>query len=230
MIENIAIWGGVAGLIASLFAIIILFLTKQNINSILNKDKLLFNESFTTKKEAIVSAMAVVDQLIETQNATKQSAEFIKSAKTAYNNLLCVLTDVRIADEFYDITLDPTVAAGEPRLVQLKLMLRSDIGLKSKNSKAITRVIKDQQNVAQTYQPIQQIPQVPAQQTIPQAPVQPAIQQTQPAQPVVRPTAQPVRPTKPVAQPATQPKPAARPVAQTQVKKPVINNDDDDLF
>ena len=49
MIENIAMWGGLAGLAVSIFAIIILYLTRKNILDILDKDVILFNKNFDLK-------------------------------------------------------------------------------------------------------------------------------------------------------------------------------------
>lgn len=139
MIENIAIWGGVAGLCVSLFAVIILFLTRNNILNILDKDVILFDKNFEIKKHAISTALNLVDEISQKGKAVTYENSFAERAKQCYNDLLCVLSDVRIADEFYNIALDKTCDIDEIRLAQFKLICRRDIGLKTKKAKLVKR-------------------------------------------------------------------------------------------
>ena len=53
MLEKIAMWGGIAGIVVALVAIIVLFLTRANILDILDKDVILFDKNFELKKQAI---------------------------------------------------------------------------------------------------------------------------------------------------------------------------------
>lgn len=219
MLETIAMWGGVAGIIVAIFSVITIFLVKQNINNILNKETVLIDENFHIKQSAINKAMAIVDEVVENGEFIKGNISFNQKAKLAYNELLCVITDVRIADEFYNIAIDEAVAYNEARIAQFKLMCRKDIGLKIGKANAVRRILakQAQQKKEQRTQPAQQVqplqqPQ-PMQQTQPvqytQAPQQ-SIPQTQarmvqprPVQQVARPTQgpQPMRPTQPMQQP-----------------------------
>lgn len=228
MLETIAMWGGVAGVVLALFAIIILFLTRQNILNILSKDSILYDQNFEVKMRSINLAYEVVDEIAQNGDVVKSNPEFIQKAKRAYNELLCVLSDVRIADEFQTIALENKNPYNIARIAQFKLMCRKDMGLKTSKSQAINRALqeKDAQaaQMAQpqfsqpqfVQQPVQMVqPVAPVQPTQPTTPVQPAapVQPTQPAQP--RPVAaQPMRPAQAVRpQPVrpTAPRPAVRP-------------------
>ena len=91
MLETIAMWGGVAGVIVGLFAIVILFLTRQNILNILNRDSMLFDQNFEVKMKSINKAYEVVDEIAQYGDAIKQDPDFIEKAKSVYNELLCVV-------------------------------------------------------------------------------------------------------------------------------------------
>jgi len=43
MLEKIAMWGGVAGIVIALFAIIILYLTRSNIIDLLDRDVIMYD-------------------------------------------------------------------------------------------------------------------------------------------------------------------------------------------
>ena len=228
MLETIAMWGGIAGIAVAVFAIIILFLTKLNINHALNKDAILIDENFHIKQTAIAKAMEVVDEIVENGELVRTTPAFIQKAKLAYNELLCVLTDVRIADEFYNITMEEEVRFNEARIAQFKLMCRKDIGLKIGKANGVRRVLakqakqKREEQLSQRAQAMPQPPVQPMQQPIQyaQAPQQ-TVQQPQPA-PQPRPVQpRPMQPAQPMARPvqSTQPKPVqpqARPVQPVQ--------------
>jgi len=220
MIENIALWGGVAGCVAAFFAIIILFLTRQSILSILNKDKILFDESFHMKKEAISSACALIDKLEQNGNALKNDLTFVQEAKKSYNDLLCVLSDVRIADEFYNITVDLSTPFNTARFAHFKLMCRKDIGLKIRKAQTVKRVLANK--MTENVQPQAFVqPQAPVHPQMQQVPVQqipqPQVQQSQ--QGYVQSQPRPVNPVQPTYaqqqyRPTVQPQP--RPAPQPQ--------------
>lgn len=230
MIESIAMWGGIAGLVVSIFAIVILFLTRHSILDILNKDAILFDNNFEIKKNAISTALSLVDEINDKGEFIKNNEEFSKKAKQCYNDLLCVLSDVRIADQFYNIALDKTVAFNEARNAQFKLLCRSDIGLKTKHSMLMKRLqqtnsVKPVQNVQVQSQPVQPVFQQA--ETVQQPLQQPQMQQassqqtmsqaTQPIQQRIIPqsTAQPTRQIRPTAS-TQQSRPVVRPVAPAQ--------------
>lgn len=188
MIENIAMWGGIAGCVLALFAIIIMFATKQNIKNLLNKDEILFYENFNLKKDSILKALNLLDEIPNRGIAIKRNPEFNQKAQQCYNDLLCVISDIRVADEFYDVALSDSLEMNMPRMAQLKLMLRDDLGLKIKRAKIVERAIAQNNSVSTISQP---------------RPVQPQL-----TQPMVRPTVE--RPVQPIVNNNIQ-KPVARP-------------------
>lgn len=139
MLEKIAMWGGIAGIVVALVAIIVLFLTRANILDILDKDVILFDKNFELKKQAIETSMLMMDELEEKGEQLKSSFEFEERAKKTYNELLCVVSDARVADEFYNLALDKTEALSATNLAHYKLLCRRDIGLSNKKSKLLKR-------------------------------------------------------------------------------------------
>lgn len=137
-------WVGVASIIVSVFAVIILYLTRANILDILDKDVILFDKNFELKKNAIDSALQLIDEVDEKGKCYVLRPEVSQKAKAIYNDLLCVTSDVRVADEFYNIVIDENVEVTETRLAQFKLMCRQDIGLKTKKAKAVKRILEKQ--------------------------------------------------------------------------------------
>lgn len=224
MIEKIAMWGGFAGVIIALVAMIVLFLTRQNILDILDKDVILFDKNFELKKQAIERAMLMADELEEKGAQTKSNLEYVETAKKTYNELLCVVSDVRVADEFYNLIVDQTSMPTATQFAHFKLLCRHDIGLSNKKAKVLKRAkaaesaLPEIENASplnpsfdrperqmpytqprpiQPQQPVQQTqPMQRPQRPMPQRPVQP-IQQSQPmqqGQPVNRPVARPTQP------------------------------------
>ena len=139
MLEKIAMWGGIAGIVVALVAIIVLFLTRQNILDILDKDVILFDKNFELKKQAIERAMLMIDELEEKGTQTKSNLEFAENAKKTYNELLCVVSDVRVADEFYSLAVDKSSMPTSAQYAHFKLVCRHDIGLSNKKAKLLKR-------------------------------------------------------------------------------------------
>ena len=46
IIENISLWGGVAGVVISIFAVIIIYLTRSNIIDLLDKDVIMYDKVY----------------------------------------------------------------------------------------------------------------------------------------------------------------------------------------
>lgn len=232
MIDIIAKWAGFAGIIVSLVAVIILFLTRQNILDILDKDVILFDKNFELKKEAIEKAMSMADEIGEKGDQIKMNYQFNENAKKTYNELLCVVSNMSVADEFYMLAVDSNYAVSSAQIANFKLLCRHDIGLSNKKSKILKHTknpVAEQRPQQPNYngqvetpkqmpytQPAQQPRQVQQMaQTAPQAvPVQPSNMQrsvpqpTQSAQP--RPQQPRPMPTNPQAQ-ATRPTPTTPP-------------------
>lgn len=137
MIDIIAKWAGFAGIVVSLVAVIILFLTRQNILDILDKDVILFDKNFELKKEAIEKALLMADELGEKGEQIKINYQFNENAKKTYNELLCVVSNMSVADEFYMLAVDSNYAVSPAQIANFKLMCRQDIGLSNKKSKIL---------------------------------------------------------------------------------------------
>lgn len=213
MIEKIAMWGGFAGVVIALVAVIVLFLTRQNILDILDKDVILFDKNFELKKQAIERAMLIADELEEKGAQTKMNYEFVETAKKTYNELLCVVSDVRVADEFYSLVVDKSVTPTATQFAQFKLICRHDIGLSNKKAKVLKRAklnsTAELPNMPQSLNGSFDTPRATSftAQSVRQAqPVQPmqTAQQTMPRPQRPMP-ARPVQPTQPVQRPMPRP-------------------------
>lgn len=141
MLEQIATWGGVAGVAVSIFAMIILFLTRKNILDILEKDVILFDKNFELKKQAIDNAFKIIDEIENFGQSVTLRPDFKEKAKACYNDLLCVVSDVRVADEFFNLAIDANSELSATRLAQFKISCRKDIGLNTKHAKIVKRTL-----------------------------------------------------------------------------------------
>lgn len=225
MIEKIAMWGGFAGVIIALVAMIVLFLTRQNILDILDKDVILFDKNFELKKQAIERAMLMADELEEKGTQTKSNLEYVETAKKTYNELLCVVSNVRVADEFYNLIVDQTSMPTATQFAHFKLLCRHDIGLSNKKAKVLKRAKATESAVSEIdktspLNPSFDRPERPMPYTQPR-PIQPQ-QPMQPTQPMQRPQRpMPPRPVQPIqqSQPMQQSQPVNRPVARPSQPK-----------
>lgn len=134
MWTTVAMWGGVAGLVVSVIAIIIIFLTRKSIVDILDKDVIMFNGNFEIKKNVIEHSFALIDEIITKGEAVLNTADFRSRAEHCYNELLCVVGDIAVANEFHKITISRQSALDMNTLNNFKLLCRKDIGLKVKKS------------------------------------------------------------------------------------------------
>lgn len=139
MLNTIAMWGGIAGIFVSIFAVIILFLTRKNILDILEKDVILFDENFEIKKQTLEGSMKLTDDILKFGERVKLEPNFQDKAKTFYNSLVCVASNVKLIDEFYNIALDNNETIDDVRIANFKLLCRKDIGLSIKKSKVVKR-------------------------------------------------------------------------------------------
>ncbi len=128
-----------AGIVVSVIAVIMIFLTRNNILDILDKDIILFDKNFELKKTAINDAMNIVDEISVNGKEITLRPDFEEKAKNAHNGLLCIVTNVKIADEFYAIAVDKNETASPERIARFKIACRKDIGLKSKKSNMIRK-------------------------------------------------------------------------------------------
>lgn len=135
MWSTVAMWGGVAGLFVSIISVIILFLTRKNIMDILDKDVILFERNFDIKKNAIEKSYKLIDEIQLRGQQITSNYDFIERAKSCYNELLCVVSDIAVANEFYDIAIAGN-PSDEKRLNSYKISCRKDIGLRTKVTKS----------------------------------------------------------------------------------------------
>ena len=223
MIENIAILAGVSALVVSIMACVAFLLLKKNIKDILQKDALVFDKNFEIKKNAITESFNIVDEVVIQGKSANLENAYIEKVIKCYNDLLCVMSNSQIVDEFYNIALNVNYPVNHRIITDYKLACRNDLGLKTKapNMKAV----KSNNKPAEYKEPVQQPAQPvmyeqPVQpQVAPQQPVQPRPVQPNPTQP--RPQVRPaVRPTqsRPAQPRPVQPRPTARPV-NTDEKK-----------
>lgn len=102
---------------------------------ILDKDVILFERNFDIKKNAIEKSYKLIDEIQLRGQQITSNYDFIERAKSCYNELLCVVSDIAVANEFYDIAI-----AGNPsderRLNSYKISCRKDIGLRTKATKS----------------------------------------------------------------------------------------------
>jgi len=204
ILEYISMWGGVAGCILALVAIIAVLVIRYDIKHAINRDNILFNEAFSIKKQAIESAMTIVDEVEANGDSIVHTAEFANKARKCYNELMCVASKANLAEEFYNIAVEGKTTT-PIAIAKFKLNCRKDIGLKSGGSKIIKRAQSntEMQSTSLRGEPIRE--QVSFAQ--PARPIQP--QQTQPA---VRPVGRPVQTT----QRPMGPQPVQNPVRPVQ--------------
>lgn len=100
------LWIGIAAIVIAVFAIIILYLTRNNIIELLDRDVVMYDKNFETKKECLYEAFNCLDLVAQNGSNIKTNQQFIQRAKQAYNGLLCVVTSPKLYQEFYRMTLD----------------------------------------------------------------------------------------------------------------------------
>ena len=137
---NIAIWGGVVGMVVAVLALIIIVLIKADVKSTLSSEALLFDQNFNIKKQAIEKAEKLLDDL-SANDAISQNPEFVRRAKESYNELLCVVTNQAIAESFKNFSLN-LKTINENELNDFKIACRKDIGLKAKKIAVKTKTKK----------------------------------------------------------------------------------------
>lgn len=136
ILENISLWGGVAGVVISIFAIIIIYLTRSNIIDLLDKDVIMYDKVYEIKKNAFCAAFDVLDYYEIYGVDVKSSKQFVQKAKTVYNDLMCVSNTTKIYEEFYRLTLDQnTQKISQQDIASFKDLCRHDLGLHIKKKK-----------------------------------------------------------------------------------------------
>ncbi len=127
-------WGGFAGILVAVFAVIIIFLTRKNILDVLERDVILYDKNFELKKIAIERSLLLVDQIANSDNNVKSDKEFIEKARASYNELLCVADNIRLPEYFQGIALDINKNVLSTEIAEYKIMCRRELGLGMKGS------------------------------------------------------------------------------------------------
>lgn len=136
ILENISLWGGVAGVVVSIFAIIIVYLTRSNIIDLLDKDVIMYDKVYEIKKNAFCAAFDCLDYYEIYGLDVKSSKQFIQKAKTVYNDLMCVCNTPKIYEDFYKLTLNPNnTKISQQDIANFKDLCRHDLGLHTKKKK-----------------------------------------------------------------------------------------------
>lgn len=166
MLEKIAMWGGVAGIVISLFAIVIIYLTRSNIIDLLDRDVILYDKNYELKKDALESCFNCLDDVAQYGENVKNNPQFTKRAKETYNALLCTVQCPKIYQDFYKYTIDKSSAmVSTEELEKFKILCRGELVLHKKKGegfKGSTDVNVGMQNFrpVQPMQPQQPAPQV----------------------------------------------------------------------
>lgn len=99
-------WGGVAGLVMSIVAIVVLFLIRGNIIDTLDSDAILYDKNYELKKDALQRAFDCLDHVSQNGVEIKNNPQYLQVAREAYNALLCCVNSPKIYQEFYKLAID----------------------------------------------------------------------------------------------------------------------------
>ena len=136
ILESISMWGGLAGVVIAVFAIIILYLTRSNIVDLLDKDAIMYDKVYELKKKAFQNAFDILDFYEIYGMDIRGSKQFIQKAKSAYNDLMCVANSPKVYEDFYTLTLDPNYTQITiQNIADFKTLCRTDLGLHNKKNK-----------------------------------------------------------------------------------------------
>lgn len=136
ILESISMWGGIAGVVIAVFAVIILYLTRSNIVDLLDKDAIMYDKVFEIKNNAFQNAFDILDYYEIYGMEVRTSKQFIQKAKSAYNDLMCTANNPKVYEDFYTLTLDQNyVQITVQNIADFKTLCRNDLGLKNKKGK-----------------------------------------------------------------------------------------------
>lgn len=136
IVESISMWGGLAGVVIAVFAIIVLYLTRSNIVDLLDKDAIMYDKVYELKKVAFQNAFDILDHYELYGMEVRGTKQFIQKAKAAYNDLMCMSHNPKIFEDFYTLTLDSNYTQITVQdIADFKALCRQDLGLKNKKNK-----------------------------------------------------------------------------------------------
>ena len=166
MMEKIAMWGGIAGIVIAIFAIIILYLTRSNIIDLLDRDVVMYDKNYEAKKEALEQGFNCLDLVALNGLDIKNNSQYIQRAKEAYNALLCTLNSAKLYQEFYRMAIDTNVTDYTIEDIEkFKIACRAELITKRKNkNEGFSGSTNGALNAVSTPMPNMPRPQAPAQQ------------------------------------------------------------------
>ena len=132
--ENIALILAIVAMVFSGLVVIVMLLLRKNIVEILKKDSIIFDKNFEIKERAILNSIKLAEDVLANGKQLVLNPSFNKAAKTCYNELICVLNNLKISDAFRDIALDINKPISESLLVIYRMLCREDLGFKVKQS------------------------------------------------------------------------------------------------
>lgn len=127
-------WGGIAGIVVAIFAIVILYLTRSNIIDLLDRDVVMYDKNFEIKKDALNEAFNCLDLLAKNGTDVKSNPQYLQRAKEAYNGLLCCVNSPKIYQEFYRMAIDLNASASSIlEIEKFKITCRTELITRHKN-------------------------------------------------------------------------------------------------
>ena len=128
------LWVGIAAIVIAIFSMIILYLTRNNIIELLDRDVVMYDKNFETKKECLHEAFNCLDLVAQNGIEIKNNPQFVQRAKQAYNGLLCVINSPKLYQEFYRMTIDQSGGVYSINDIEsFKIQCRSELITKRKN-------------------------------------------------------------------------------------------------
>lgn len=178
MMETFSFIVGVCAIVLSILTIVVLVLLRNNVINILKKDSIIFDQNYELKKSAILKAMDLMDSIENKSYRNLSSVEYRNKVNNAYNDLLCVVSDGRVAEVFYTLATNPQNLTGSD-FAKFKIACRKDLGFSVKHIPV--EKLSNRNNTSYAEPEVRPTPNP--------APIRPQpIQQPNVSQPVNRPT------------------------------------------
>ena len=110
MIQTIAQWSGFVAIFIAIFAVVILYLTRSNIIDLLDRDVVMYDKNYESKKEALENAFNCLDLIALNGVEIKNNPQYMQKAREAYNGLICTVNAPKLYQEFYRMAIDLTAS------------------------------------------------------------------------------------------------------------------------
>lgn len=133
--RELAIAASIVSIVFAVFAIIIVLMLKKNVTDILKHDIAISDKLLENKMRAFDESFKLVDELSKSGPTLRKNEDFRTRAIACYNKILCTASDMRVADEFYALTISGMISLSPNAIVQYKLNCRQDMGFKTKGAK-----------------------------------------------------------------------------------------------